>query len=57
MLDVSGTPFDLMARQPGFTALALLTIAVGIAANTAIFSMVYGVLLRPLPYPTTRRCE
>jgi putative ABC transport system permease protein len=45
----------LMVRQRAFTALALVTIAAGVAANTAIFSMVYGVLLRPLPYPTSDR--
>jgi putative ABC transport system permease protein len=44
-----------LGRNPGFAAVVILTLGLGIGANTAIFSVVHGVLMRPLPYKTPER--
>lgn len=45
----------MLAKNPGFTAVAVLTLALGIGGTTAIFSVLYSLVLDPFPYPDSHR--
>src|SRR5262245_16239792 len=47
--------FRQLLKNPGFTTVAVFTLALGIGATTAVFSVVYAVVLRPLPFPESER--
>src|SRR4051794_35886192 len=47
--------FRSLWKRPGFASVAILTVALGISINTAVFSAVYAILVNPLPYPQSDR--
>lgn len=55
MLNDLALAFRSLRRRPGFAAAAIATLALGIGASTAIFSVAYGIAFRPLPYPNAER--